>query len=122
MPICSVCNCDRMGWDWKKYGHTCYRCKHFEPYVKISDRKGKNMIIGLNGNVLPGWVVYKKGGQPPTKLHGTLELAKGEAERLATVNLGQTFEVYRVDYTPVGACKVTNCTWTDYTPLIAALL
>lgn len=105
-----------MGWDWKKYGHTCYRCGTFVKYVKIADRKGRNMFTDANGKILPGFVVYRKGGSYPTKLHQTLEIAKGEAERLATCNPGQTFEVYRLDYTPLGACKVTNCTWTDYAP------
>jgi hypothetical protein len=92
-------------------------CGYFKKYVKISERWRCGMRVDkLTGNILPGFIVYKKGGNHPTKVHETLELAKTEAERLATINPGQSFEVYRVDYIPVGACRVTNCTWVEYAP------
>lgn len=55
------------------------------------------------------WLVWDPQGGAPTHQHPTLQLARGEAERLARMNPGRTFYV-------LGSCgktKKTDVEWTD---------
>ena len=56
------------------------------------------------------WLVWNEQGDPPKLKHATLENAKREAGRLATLNPGQQFHVLQV----IATARFARVEWLEY--------
>jgi len=59
----------------------------------------------------PYYYVARVGGSPPTVKHDTLELARGEAMRLAAKHPGESFEILQC--MGVARCSEPSVFWVD---------